>query len=259
MRNGGYGFVSREIMRNKDLTPESKAIYAYLSSFANAKGECYPALELMQAELCMSETRLYKHLNSLIAAGILTKSHQRNGNRWGKNVYKISQSPCFEGTQNEGKDFEGTQNEGTQNEGTNNNSNNSTSYNIPSINNNRQNTRADIRPDSFAVFWNAYPRKKEKGAAQDAYMARLKDGNTPEQLLTAAKNYALECKRNHTAEQYIKHASTFLSDKLPFKDYLPVEPEDECQVADPNNPFGDEWEELKKNAEQLYGSIGWNV
>lgn len=252
MRNGGYGFVSREIMRNKDLTPESKAIYAYLSSFADARGECYPSLELMQAELCMSETRLYKHLNSLIVAGILTKSHQRNGNRWGKNVYKISQYPCFKGTQNEGIDFEGTHFECPQNEGNNNNS-----YNSTSINNNRQNTHADIRLDSFAVFWNAYPRKKEKGAAQDAYMARLKDGYTPEQLLTAAKNYALECKRNHTAEQYIKHGSSFLSDKLPFKDYLPVEPEDECQVADPNNPFGDKWEELKKNAERLYGQNDW--
>ncbi len=42
---GGYGIVYREIMRNSSIPPESKAIYAYLCSFAGSDGTCFPKVE----------------------------------------------------------------------------------------------------------------------------------------------------------------------------------------------------------------------
>ena len=72
----------------------------------------------------------------------------------------------------------------------------------------------------FEEFWKAYPRKKEKAKAHKCYLARLKDGFSEEELLTAAQRYAEECREKHTEERYIKHGATFLSANTPFTDYL---------------------------------------
>ena len=69
---------------------------------------------------------------------------------------------------------------------------------------------------------------------------------SPEELLTAARNYATQCKRLGTEKQYIKHPKTFLSDSRPFLDYLPDKkkaqpPED--AVPDNKNPFAEYGEE----------------
>lgn len=57
-KKGSYGVVYQDVMRNKNLSAEAKAIYAYLSSIAGMEGSCYPAVETMQKELCMSKNRL---------------------------------------------------------------------------------------------------------------------------------------------------------------------------------------------------------
>lgn len=72
----------------------------------------------------------------------------------------------------------------------------------------------------FESFWNAYPRKKEKAKAYKCYNARLKDGYSEEDLLTAATEYAKECKERKTEERYIKLGGTFLGPSTPFTDYL---------------------------------------
>lgn len=75
----------------------------------------------------------------------------------------------------------------------------------------------------FESFWNAYPRKKEKAKAYKCYNARLKDGYSEEKLLTAATEYAKECKERKTEERYIKLGATFLGPSTPFTDYLKKE------------------------------------
>ena len=72
----------------------------------------------------------------------------------------------------------------------------------------------------FEELWKVYPRKKEKAKAYKYYLARLKDGFSEEELLTAAQRYAEECREKHTEERYIKHGATFLSANTPFTDYL---------------------------------------
>lgn len=72
----------------------------------------------------------------------------------------------------------------------------------------------------FEEFWKVYPRKKEKAKAHKCYLARLKDGFSEEELLTAAQRYAEECREKRTEERYIKHGATFLSASTPFTDYL---------------------------------------
>lgn len=72
----------------------------------------------------------------------------------------------------------------------------------------------------FESLWAAYPRKKEKAKAYKCYKARLADGFSEDELETAVKRYADECKINHTEEKYIKLGATFLGPNTPFTDYL---------------------------------------
>jgi hypothetical protein len=97
------------------------------------------------------------------------------------------------------------------------------------------------RTPGFEAFYAAYPRKLEPGLAYKKYMARIKDGYSDDQLLEAAQNYAAECRRARTEDKYIKHPKTFLSDSLPFLDYLPKkkEPKPEEQVPNFSNPFAE--------------------
>lgn len=82
-------------------------------------------------------------------------------------------------------------------------------------------------PSSFNEFWDNYPRKQDKGQAHKCYQARLNDGYTEEQLLTACINYAAECEHDKREKKYIKVASTFLSVNEPFVEYLDKEKSDE--------------------------------
>lgn len=85
---------------------------------------------------------------------------------------------------------------------------------------------------AFESLWAAYPRKKEKAKAYKCYKARLADGFSEDELETAVKRYADECKINHTEEKYIKLGATFLGPNTPFTDYLgDWKPPDSSQEA----------------------------
>lgn len=92
----------------------------------------------------------------------------------------------------------------------------------------------------FEEFWNIYPRKADKAQAYKKYKARLEDGFSHEQLCVAAKNYAMQCKRDRTEEKYIKHGKTFLGESTPFLDYLPKseQAQSESEYDESKNPFG---------------------
>ena len=65
-----------------------------------------------------------------------------------------------------------------------------------------------------------YPRKQEKAKAYASYKARLADGFSEDELMTAVKRYADECEARNTEKRYIKLCATFLSANTPFVDYL---------------------------------------
>lgn len=92
---GGYGIVYREIMRNPDIPPESKAIYAYLCSFAGNDDTCFPRAETMQKELCMGKQRFNKYMSVLVDSGVVVREREKVGNLVGYNVYKITHRVDF--------------------------------------------------------------------------------------------------------------------------------------------------------------------
>lgn len=106
-------------------------------------------------------------------------------------------------------------------------------------------TKRQIRqdyPSEFNQFWDAYPRKIEKGNAYKMYQARLNCGWKPEELIEAAKNYALKVARERTEIKYIKHPKTFLSANEPFVDFLPKR---EIKSVDTNGNEDDPYAEWR--------------
>jgi hypothetical protein len=61
----------------------------------------------------------------------------------------------------------------------------------------------------FDDFWNAYPRRIGKRAAEKAHAAALKRGATAVQLLTAARRFATS--KQGTEAQFIPHPATWLN------------------------------------------------
>lgn len=108
----------------------------------------------------------------------------------------------------------------------------------------KKDKKKDDYSEGFKQFWEAYPRKIGKAEAYKKYKTRLKDGWSDNELIQAAKNYAVQCKRLRTEPQYIKHPKTFLSDNTPFADYLPKRQEtvahDEPMKGNPFIEFGGE-------------------
>ncbi|QNB45859.1 hypothetical protein BR63_05735 [Thermanaerosceptrum fracticalcis] len=99
---------------------------------------------------------------------------------------------------------------------------------------NRINTvQNDAYSPEFETFWSHYPRKVEKKGAYKCWNTRLKEGVSPEDMIMAAKNYAAECKRKNTEEQYIKHPKTFLGPNTPFMEYVPKDEQEDCGYGEP--------------------------
>lgn len=93
-----YGRITQAVMRDRNLSAEAKAIYAYLCSFAGAGDTAFPAVDLMIEELGMSRSRYYKHRRALEDAGLLViEKGRRTGSQYENNVYHIFTKPQVDG------------------------------------------------------------------------------------------------------------------------------------------------------------------
>ena len=71
------------------------------------------------------------------------------------------------------------------------------------IKNNRKNKKINYSSE-FESFWRAYPRKKGKQKAREAWENAISWGNDPELLIKKASEYATEVRLKKTEEGYIK-------------------------------------------------------
>lgn len=72
-KKGGYGVVYQDVTRNSNISAAAKGLYAYLSAFCGASDECYPSVETIIKEMSMSRDTFYRHINVLVAAGVVEK------------------------------------------------------------------------------------------------------------------------------------------------------------------------------------------
>ncbi|CDQ42116.1 helix-turn-helix domain-containing protein [Virgibacillus salexigens] len=94
----GYGLIAQKVMRDRDLSPQAKSIYAYICSFAGVgkDGErtAFPGVELMMKELGIkSEKTYYKHRKQLINKGYITIEKRKDKGKFDNNLYFIEAVP----------------------------------------------------------------------------------------------------------------------------------------------------------------------
>lgn len=209
----GYGIVAKKVMRDKRLSPESKAIYGYICSFAGRGDSSFPGADLMMAELKMSEKRFYKHRKLLVDYGYIEIIKNRKGNRRDNNTYFISQYGSFECIQNES-----VQSESVQNEGCNNNSLNNNSLN--------NNSKDNIYTQSFLEWYELYPNKFNKEQSFKNFKKLLREGEVFGNVMIATKNYIAYLKhRGTTDKQYIVRSTNFIGNKKDYLGYLNMDVE----------------------------------
>lgn len=86
----------------------------------------------------------------------------------------------------------------------------------------------DQIPAEFTDFWSFYPRPINKKAASAMWKTRLRENVPPEDMVAAAKHYALYCRKLKTEIRFIKHPATFLGPNRPFEEFVNGPPEDIC-------------------------------
>ena len=249
-KKGAFGVVYQDVMRNSLLDPESKALYAYLSSFSGDKNTCYPTLDMICKEMRMSKNRVNKYMNQLIEFNVIEKRRLMNGNLYGRTVYKLlhevsilekSKTDFYK--ENRVPEFGVLDGGVLVNDDTNNNSINNNNLNNNSIKNNycasvsddtkpepeaAENTTSSVSKkkasapnrkeanELFERLWPLYPSKKGKGQVSDRKKAELlKVGY--EEMSRAIKRYK-ECLEKDADWRKPQNGSTFFNSG--YIDYL---------------------------------------
>lgn len=97
IRDTGFGQVKRSVMRDKSLSIEAKAIYAYFCGFAGNDTKAYPLRDTIVEELGISLKRYYKYLKELQTRGIIKIQTIKTDSGFKRNIYYIndcSPEPC---------------------------------------------------------------------------------------------------------------------------------------------------------------------
>lgn len=108
----GYGMIPKAVMKNKKISFEAKAVYAYICSYAGSGGKAFPSLQKICEELGISEKRLYKYRKELVDNGLIIISKERLGSKYSSNIYTIVNDPKLELSESDSK--ENNQNEPSQ-------------------------------------------------------------------------------------------------------------------------------------------------
>ena len=90
----GYGLIPKLVTRDKNLSIEAKAIYAYLAAFAGNTQEAFPGVSLICDELNISKKRYLSHRKALVERGYIEikRERQEDGNGFSKNIYVLKQN-----------------------------------------------------------------------------------------------------------------------------------------------------------------------
>ena len=102
----GYCTIGKLVMRNRDLTPEAKAIYAYIATYAGAGDTAYPSVDLICYDMNMGKDRFQKHKKSLIDKGyIVIQKYSTPEGKFTNNLYVIQNTVTIETKATEFKMF----------------------------------------------------------------------------------------------------------------------------------------------------------
>ena len=90
----GYGTIPKLVMKDRRLTPQAKAIYAYFCSYAGCGSTAFPKVSQIMYDLNISNKTYYKHFDLLTEFGYITVvKMKKEGNKFDNNIYKLNTNP----------------------------------------------------------------------------------------------------------------------------------------------------------------------
>lgn len=186
----GYGLVRQTVMRDSTLSIPAKALFAYLASFAGASSKAWPSVSLIMKELNMSKDTFYKYIKELRDRGYIEVEKKRKNGKWLSNIYTLVEPPCPK--------IPDTVKPDTVNQDTN-------------INSPIKSNKDNIYAQSFDRFYQAYPRKQGKQAAQKAWLKLKPDDTLVETIMDALADHKQQPDWLKDGGQFIPYPATWLN------------------------------------------------
>lgn len=87
LHHEGFGLVSKQVLKDKRLHVTSKAIYAYICSYAGNKSVAFPSRNRITEDLCISNDTFNKYLKQLIHCGYLKVFQKKEKGKFSHNEY----------------------------------------------------------------------------------------------------------------------------------------------------------------------------
>lgn len=76
----GFGMVSNTVLRNPELSLGEKALYSYLSTYADSHtSELFVSIDRIAAELGIGHSTAKRHLHTLEKKGVITRLKRSYG------------------------------------------------------------------------------------------------------------------------------------------------------------------------------------
>lgn len=206
-KHNDFTVIDNAIFRNKELSLKAKGMLCLLLSLPDNWKFSVAGLAGCSTD---GKSAVTSALNELEEAGYFHREQSRNGGNFGEAVYVISEVPFSENPMTENPT-----------------SGNPMTENHAQYNTNKSNTkelttkRISISEyeKEFENLWEIYPKKQGKKKALDSYIKARKEGTTYEEVEEGIYAYARLIRAEHRDEQYIKHGSTFFSQKAWLDDF----------------------------------------
>lgn len=92
--SNGFGFISKSVMRDRELSIHSKAIYSYICSYTGAGKSAFPSRETICYDLGIGKDTFHKYMKPLLDLGYIVIEKIREQGKFENNLYRVPVSPC---------------------------------------------------------------------------------------------------------------------------------------------------------------------
>lgn len=192
-----YAIIPANVRYDDSLIPSAKLLYGEITALCNEKGYCWASNEYFANQYKVSKPTIQNWLKSLEEKGYIYREvkYKEGSKEIEARYIRIlgggRQENLVRGHQEIYQD-------------------NNTSFN--NTFNNIDHSSSKLKND-FDKLWKLYPRKKGKTAAFKHYKKAIKDGATNKQIQDGILSYKKEIETKKIEESYIKHGSTWFSNR----------------------------------------------
>lgn len=206
-----YAIIPANVRYDESLTPNAKLLYGEITALCNEKGYCWAGNSYFANLYGVSNKSVSNWINQLVDRGYLTSEmNYKEGSKEVLNRYLRIATPMEENFHTYGRKVHDPMEEKVKDNNTTNNTLNNTSNNKSKTDSKLSDT--DLK-DDFEELWKIYPNKKGKQKAFTSYKKAIKEGTAKEAIKQGIESYNQEIDLKRTEKRFIKHGSTWFSNK----------------------------------------------